>query len=129
MSCKLLILLPRLATGVLLCAVVEGQDLARIAESTSCVLLRLESQQAADKWYRSLQQAQQSMQELAADGAAMLPPDWEEASSTVSGPDAEESAASLASTQASAAMCPVVCSAFVHLRCALMSKVAVILLR
>ncbi|KAL4858517.1 Vacuolar protein sorting-associated protein 13C [Chlorella vulgaris] len=101
----------------------EGQDLARIAESTSCVLLRLESHQAADKWYRSLQQAQQSMQELAADGAAMLPPDWEEASSTVSGPDAEESAAALASAQASGATCPVVCPAFVHLRCALMSKV------
>lgn len=33
------------------------------------------------------------MDRLAGEGAALLPPDWEEASSTISGAEAEETAA------------------------------------
>lgn len=49
------------------------------------------AEEQADAWYRRLQASQQAMQELAGQGAALLPPDWE-ASSTVSGAEQEEGA-------------------------------------
>ena len=77
----------------------ESLDLSRLAENTSSLVLRLDSEEQADLWYRHLQQAQQAMRELAGEGAALLPPDWEEASSTVSGAEAEEASAGLSAAQ------------------------------
>lgn len=47
----------------------------------------------ADCWYRYLQQAQQTMASAAAEGAALLPPDWEDTSSTLTGTEADEALA------------------------------------
>jgi hypothetical protein len=77
----------------------ESLDLSRLAENSSSLVLRLDSEEQADLWYRHLQQAQQAMRELAGEGRAQLLPDWEEASSTVSGAEAEETSAGLAASQ------------------------------
>ncbi|KAL4447306.1 hypothetical protein ABPG77_007339, partial [Micractinium sp. CCAP 211/92] len=71
----------------------EGLDLTRLAESASSVVLRLDSGEQADCWYRYLQQAQQTMASAAAEGAALLPPDWEDTSSTLTGTEADEALA------------------------------------
>lgn len=72
----------------------------------ACLPLSLRrADEVAETWYRCLQQAQQAMQELAGEGAVLLPPDWEEASSTVSGTEGEESTGALAATQVCVCLC------------------------
>ncbi|KAL4443584.1 hypothetical protein ABPG75_011321 [Micractinium tetrahymenae] len=71
----------------------ESLDLTRLAESTSSVVLRLDTEEQADCWYRHLQQAQQALASAVGEGAALLPPDWEEAFSTLSGTEADEAMA------------------------------------
>ena len=71
--------------AALACAA-ESQDLSRLAESGSCLVLRLDTEEAAEAWYRRLQASQQAMAELAGEAGPL--PDWEESSSTVSGADA-----------------------------------------
>ena len=83
----------------------ESLDLSRLAENSSSLVLRLDSEEQADLWYRHLQQAQQAMRELAGEGTAQLLPDWEEASSTVSGAEAEEASAGLAASQVLLSAC------------------------
>lgn len=51
----------------------------------------MRAEEAADAWYRQLQASQAAMDRLAGEEAP-LPPDWEEASSTISGTDADEAA-------------------------------------
>lgn len=79
--------------------------MSRLAENSSSLVLRLDSEEQADLWYRHLQQAQQAMRELAGEGTAQLLPDWEEASSTVSGAEAEEASAGLAASQVLLSAC------------------------
>lgn len=52
----------------------------------------LPAEESAEAWYRQLQASQAAMDRLAGEEAALLPPDWEEASSTISGTDADEAA-------------------------------------
>lgn len=69
----------------------ECDNLARAVEDASTVLLRLESEEQADLWYRKLLSAQQTMKELVGETpAAALPSEWDDNSSAVSGSDAEE---------------------------------------
>ena len=61
----------------------EGLPVNRLAEDPSSLVLRADSEESADLWYRSLQHAQQAVLDAAAHGASVLP-DWEDTSSSMS---------------------------------------------
>jgi hypothetical protein len=71
-----------------------GRDIRRIIEDSSSTILRFDSEDAVDEWYRALLSAQQTLQSLAVGAAGAAAGvrdrelDWEIASSTISSSDA-----------------------------------------
>ena len=64
----------------------ESVDLSRLAEDSASLALRFDSEAELDTWHRQLVAAQSAEAAAAAAAAApLLPPEWDEASSTVSG--------------------------------------------
>ncbi|KAL6781279.1 hypothetical protein ACKKBG_A10495 [Auxenochlorella protothecoides x Auxenochlorella symbiontica] len=87
---RVLALAPGDARGVshVVAVAPQGLEPADVLESTAAVLLRLEDGGAAEAWFRALCASQQALRELTGAGGATVPaPEWDDASSTVSGED------------------------------------------